>query len=97
MNDTASDRGMCRRRLLGSAGLAALGAAFLHDRVSAAGNPIPKVEDRGANIRIAALRGMLVTADPRRDAEGIVPHRGYVLIAGRVDAEFLREAPDPTV
>ena len=60
MTDTSTRKGMSRRRLLGSAGAAALGAMLLRDRTAAADNPAARVEDRGASIRITALRGFRV-------------------------------------
>lgn len=51
---------MNRRKLLSSATTAALGALFLQERIGAAENPAAQVEDRGAALRISALRGFRV-------------------------------------
>jgi len=59
MSDDSIRKGMSRRRILRSAGAAAIGA-LLGDLNPAAGSPAAAVEDRGAGIRIAALRGFRV-------------------------------------
>ena len=60
MNDRPTAGGLSRRRFVGSAGAAAVGAMLLRDRLSAAENPAANVEDRGAKLRITALRGYRV-------------------------------------
>src|ERR1043165_9239193 len=49
-----------RRKLFGSAAALAAGSALLGEFVSAADNPAANVEDRGADLKISALRGFRV-------------------------------------
>jgi hypothetical protein len=53
---------MDRRQMLGSMGAAAAGLAFLNDAVGQDQNPAAQVEDRGASIKITALKAMPVGA-----------------------------------
>jgi galactonate dehydratase len=55
MSDEATNQGLDRRQLLGAAGAVAVGGLLLNEAV-AAQNPAAQVEDRGATIRIRALR-----------------------------------------
>src|SRR6185295_16388997 len=53
---------MDRRQMLGSMGAAAAGLAFLNEAVGQDQNPAAQVEDRGASIKITALKAMPVGA-----------------------------------
>ena len=56
MNNAFSLQSLGRREMLGSMGLAAAGAAFLNDAVSADDRPAANVGDRASSIRITGLK-----------------------------------------
>ena len=60
MGDTMLRNSVSRRRWLGSAGVAALGTVLAGENVASAADGSAGVEDRGANLRITALRGFRV-------------------------------------
>ena len=60
MGDTILRNSVSRRRWLGSAGVAALGTVLAGENVASAADGPTGVEDRGANLRITALRGFRV-------------------------------------
>ncbi|MCY2995177.1 MAG: hypothetical protein NTY19_46045 [Planctomycetota bacterium] len=60
MGDTILRNSVSRRRWLGSAGVAALGTVLAGKNVGSAADGSAGVEDRGANLRITALRGFRV-------------------------------------
>lgn len=60
MSEVSVREAMSRRKLLRSAGVAALGGMLLREAVSGPANPATNVEDRGAKIRISGLRGFRV-------------------------------------
>src|SRR4051812_27272475 len=53
---------MDRRQMLASLGSAAAGLTFLNEAVGQDQNPAAQVEDRGASVKISALRAMTVGA-----------------------------------
>jgi galactonate dehydratase len=60
MGDTILRGNVSRRRWLGSAGVAALGTVLAGDRNASGADGPANAEDRGANLRITALRGFRV-------------------------------------
>jgi galactonate dehydratase len=62
MNEIPSDKMLNRRCLLGAAGSAALGGTLLAQQLAAAEDAVSGVEDRGAQIRVAALHAFRVGA-----------------------------------
>jgi len=60
MDHLSSSASVSRRGLLGSAGLMAAGQLFLQESLGQEQNPAANVTDRGADLRIKALRGFRV-------------------------------------